>query len=568
MLHDRHRLLQTATALMLILAPSVAAQEDEPLPGVFGDVIDVRVVNLEVVVVDREGNRVHGLDKSEFQLEVDGEVKPIEFFNEVRGGVAVEGDNAEGALPGLAPGEPVGTSYLLFVDNFFPLQRDRDQVLDSLAEDLSLLTPDDRVAVVGWDGRTPEMISSWSQSQAEIRAALERAKERPSHGLQRLAEQRRFDYGQFLENSQEFRLDAEAIDRPADDLSVFGPSGYFADLTPEERFYTSLISSHVEKSVRAAAATVRSFASPPGRKVLILLMGGWPFLPGEFVVADTNRLIYDWGRSYAPGDLFRDLTDTANRLGYTIYPVDVEGLSMTGLPDASQRSSFGAAVSQRASFVREREVHATLGFIAAETGGEAFYNSERRLALERVVADTRSYYWLGFTPEWQGDDSVHDVRVTVRRPGLEVRTRKDFLDLSRQAETTMAVEGSLLFGVPLPGGRLDLNFGRPERSGRGKIEIPLTVGIPLEEVELLPTGQGNQRAANLELRIAVIDDEGNRAEVPTIPLNLEGRGAPGPDDVFVYETRLEMRRQPHQVVVAVYDVTSGSMISGSAEVSP
>lgn len=414
--------------------------------------------------------------------------------------------------------------------------------------------------MVAWDGRQPTMIASWSQSREAIRNAVEEAKNRPAMGLLRLAEQRRFDYGSLLEQSLDFRLAVEA--------EGIGSAAYLNDLTPEERFYISTLTGQVERSVRAAAATLRSFASPPGRKVLVLMMGGWPFLPGEFVLGDSARLIYDWGRSSSPGDLFRDLTDTANRLGYTIYPVDVEGLARGSLPDASQRSSFVAASTQDTSFAREREVHATLAFLAEETGGKAFYNAQRREALGEVVADTRSYYWLGFTPTWQGDDSVHDVEVRTTRPGLKARVRRDFLDLSRKAETTMAVESSLLFGVPLPGERLTLAFGRPERSGRRKVEVPLEVGIPLENVTLLPTGQGDQRAANLELRIAVIDEQGGRAEIPVIPVNLEGSGEPAANAVFTYETRIEMRRGTHQVVVAVYDVTSGTMISGSAEISP
>lgn len=549
-----------ACVLAALLVSPAGAQQDESLPGVFGDVIDVRVINLEVVVVDSDGNRVHGLDRSDFRLLVDGEERPVEYFNEVRGGVAVESEEGDESLPGLAPGEPVGTSYLVFVDDYFPLARDRDIVLGALSEDLAALSPEDRVAVVSWDGRKPELISSWSQSPARIREALEQARERPAMGLERMAEQRRFDFDDLLDESLDFRLGAEG--------GTFDPDAFRSQLTPEERFYASLISGQVERSVRAAAATLRSFASPPGRKVMILLMGGWPFLPGEFVVADTSRFIYDWGRSYAPGDLFRDLTDTANRLGYTIYPVDVEGLSQSGLPDAGQRSSFGAVAAQRASFAREREVHASLGFLAEETGGQAYYNSQRRDALGSVITDTRSYYWLGFTPSWQGDDEVHDVEVTVDRPGLEVRLRRDFLDLSRKAETTMAVEGSLLFGVPLPGERLALRFGKPERSGRGKVEVPLSIGIPLDDVSLLPTGEENRRAANLELRIAVIDDTGDRAEVPIIPITIVGEGRAAEGAVFNYETRLEVRRDPHQVVVAVYDVSSGTMISGSAAIDP
>ena len=45
----------------------VAVAQNE-LPGSFGEVIDVRVINLEVVVVDRDGVRVTGLKPEDFRL--------------------------------------------------------------------------------------------------------------------------------------------------------------------------------------------------------------------------------------------------------------------------------------------------------------------------------------------------------------------------------------------------------------------------------------------------------------------------------------------------------------------
>ena len=92
--------------------------------AILGEQIEVRVVNVETVVTDKQGNRITGLRPSDFQLQVDGKSVPIEYFNEVRGGQAVapgedEKTSPVKGLPSLAPGSPVGTSYLLFIDNFF-----------------------------------------------------------------------------------------------------------------------------------------------------------------------------------------------------------------------------------------------------------------------------------------------------------------------------------------------------------------------------------------------------------------------------------------------------------------
>ncbi|MCY3971427.1 MAG: hypothetical protein OXG74_15955, partial [Acidobacteria bacterium] len=72
-----------AVTTTLILAALPAAPQDTPLPDLFADVIDVRVVNVEVVVTDRKGNRIRGLEASDFELRVDGEPVPIEYFTEI-----------------------------------------------------------------------------------------------------------------------------------------------------------------------------------------------------------------------------------------------------------------------------------------------------------------------------------------------------------------------------------------------------------------------------------------------------------------------------------------------------
>lgn len=75
----------------LWLAATAAGQaSDPPLPEVFGEFLDVRVVNIEVVVTDGAGRRVSGLEVADFVLTVDGREVPIEYFSEVASGAARE----------------------------------------------------------------------------------------------------------------------------------------------------------------------------------------------------------------------------------------------------------------------------------------------------------------------------------------------------------------------------------------------------------------------------------------------------------------------------------------------
>ena len=53
--------------VLLLVLPGAAAQEP-PAPETFYESIDVEVVNLEVFVTDRQGNRVVGLTRNDFEI--------------------------------------------------------------------------------------------------------------------------------------------------------------------------------------------------------------------------------------------------------------------------------------------------------------------------------------------------------------------------------------------------------------------------------------------------------------------------------------------------------------------
>lgn len=553
-------LLSAILATVALTSPVTAQESTGPLPGIFGEVLDVRVVNLEVVVTDRDGIPIVGLGAEDFRLLVDGEEVPISYFSEVRGGLAVSPKDAAAdevpGIPELAPGDPVGTSYLVFIDEFFSVRVDRDRVLDGLAEDLALVGPNDRMAVVAYNGRDLEMLSTWSSSYEVLRRVFRDARMRPAMGLQREMERRQ------LAIDEEFSINqlvlAEFGDAP-------GATSRFRDrLTPQERSYVQRLAGQLDRSVAAAAATLRSFAKPPGRKVMLLLSGGWPYFPTDYLIGDFTRILTD--REGLEGEnLYSRLTDTANLLGYTLYPIDVPGMDR---PDVDVTRFTAARDPQEAgaAFLREQEVHYTLSYLARETGGKAFVNAARSEAFAETVSDTRSYYWLGFSPGREWDDARHDVRLEVVNGDFKVRSRSGFLDSSRQREVTMAVESTLLFGNTPTETGLVAEVGEPRKKGRRRMEVDLSVLIPLDSVTVLPVGE--EWGADLELRVAVQDEGGQRAGIPIIPLGLRLPKSPTAGAVGRYETKLVLRRQVHEAVVAVYDAASGRILSTSVRIAP
>jgi VWFA-related protein len=546
------KFLRLLTVLLALALPAAGQQQLAPEePSIFGETIDVRVVNVEVVVTDRQGNRVTGLGPNDFRLRVDGKDLPIEYFTEVRGGQAIAaapGDTAGSAiqgLPALAPGSAVGTSYLVFIDDYFAIGARRNEVLRELMEDLGRLGPEDRMAIVAFDGKKTDMLSNWSGIERELHRAFQEAMGRPSYGNQRLAEINNFETSR--------RLGVNSVDSRA---------AFANRLDLDELGHIELLTSQIQRSVLATVGTLRGFGAPPGRKVMILLSGGWPYSPADYVLNNPNRPILNRREVQQGEELYRPIVDTANLLGYTLYTVDVPGVDPHG-PSAADSGPSAGGLN-----LREQEIHAMLDFVAKETGGKALINGGRGEALQTAEADTRSYYWLGFTPQRERNDKRHDIRVEVTRPGLEARSRDNYFDLSRKSEVSMIVESALLFGNPPGAASMPMELGKPVASGRREIEVPVTIAIPLSSMTLVP--YDGKYVAELELRVSALDAKGNRADVPVIPIRLTTDKEPPKDGRghVRYETRLKLRKIGQHLLLAIFDPVSGKITTAEADVVP
>ncbi len=565
----------------LVLAPLGASAQEAP-PS-FGASIDVRVVNVEAVVTDRHGHRVSGLKPGDFILRVDGREMPIEYFSEVRDGEAqappagpAAPDQPAAPVQGVAEGR-VGTWYLVFIDDYFSVGLHRDAVLRGLKADLSRLGPEDRMAIVAYDGGRLAMLSNWSGSQADLARAFDQAMARRARGFSRQIERT------IADTDEAFAEEVDGAD--GDDggsLSVAHPPG----LTYIQRLYASDLIRQIRGDVQAAVSAMRAFAAPHGRKVMLLLSGGWPFSVQSYVARDDGKIptkeLPEGEKVYGP------LANTANLLGYTLYPVDVPGIQSGATdirPDNQSATQIVRQSPQRriespsvdappagieipvdvgSGNIPEGEVEGALKYLAQETGGRPILNSNRALALAMARDDTRSFYWLGFSPSWQHDDKRHEVRLEARRSGLAVRTRTGFLDLSRKAEAAMMVESALLFGNPPGALRMPLKVGAVVRPKPGELQVPLTLGLPVDLMTVVPDGE--KYTVQLELRFGASDAAGNTAEIPTVPITLTSDHPPAPGKVVRYETKVTLRGAADHLVVAAYDPLSGRIATAETDV--
>jgi VWFA-related protein len=537
-----------ALSLLFPLLPTARpARAQTDVSDRFGETVDVVVVGVEAVVTDRDGNRVPGLGPDDFRLLVDRRETEIEYFSEVRDGRAAEempGTAVDGPPPDTSPRS--ATNHLVFIDDFFAIRAHRNLVLKGLLGDLETLPPGDRMAVVAFDGEEIDVLAPWTGSREELRHGLSRALERDAHGLLRTTERLRR-----------------------------GEKGPWVDPTSQSR--------ELDRVFTAVHSTLQAIPRPEGRRILLLLGGGWP----------TDLYLLDPDEE-APNSTFRDdrlddreqtsgLADAANLLGYTVYPVDVQGLrnrqvavEREGTGPGAPRGGDGPGPS---GYTGELLRQDTLRLLADETGGRALLGSERTTAFASVVEDTRTYYSMGFTSRLRGDGSHHDIRVEVRRPGLSVRSRRGYRDVSRSTELDLPVESVLRFDAEGGEGAvsdlgvateddatLGVTLSEPRRADRGTMEATLQVEIPFDELTLLPTEEG--LLTRLEIRVAVRDERGELSEMALIPLNVLRKSPPPPGRMIRWGSDLTLRRERHDLVISVHDVASGKILTRRLTVEP
>jgi VWFA-related protein len=524
------------TAIAVAGAAGVWAQTQNQPQAAFADSIQVRALEIEAVVMDRDGQRIQGLGKDDFKLMVDGEEVPIDYFAEVRDGNYVQ---TVEAYPEVVAGKRSPTSYLLFIDEFFVLPNDRDQVLKAIIERIPNMEPGDQVAVTAWDGTELAVLTPWTSSQEEAAAALQAAMNRPAHGLRRETERRQYS----------------VTTRPEDMFrgggSLMDPSMDQYRLGTQERMYSDLLLHQLQGVVGAASATLRAFPTPPGRKVFMLLAGGWPMDVTSYIARDPSRAVYQRGIPEG-AEIYSQIITTANLLGYTAYPVDLPGMKTTTGADASRATSVGAGAIGFTEFTLEQEEHSSLRFIAAETGGLAFINGQRITSLSEVGEDVRSFYWISFSPTWAGDDEFHDIHVEVKNPDLRVRNRAGYADISPQSQIGMAVQTALLYG-PFGGQKdFEIEVTEAERAKKKRVDVTVKITVPLGKMTVVETPDGY--VAQGVLFVAALDPNGGRSDVPATPIAVVLDSPPGPRDVANYEMKLQLHRKTSRLTVAIYDV--------------
>lgn len=540
-------LFLTFTLLAPIAAADDRSTEEAVNEGPFLDVVDVNVVNIEVYVTDKKGNRITGLTKDDFALYEDGKPVQISNFYAVEGGAARDGTTLETVEVPAVPEDPlrVGTEdevpedqqlhLVLYVDNFNLHPFSRNRVFGFVRTFLRQnMRPGDRAMLISYD-RELHTRHPFTGDMELIASALYDIEDISAQGVHNDSA-RRDILRDITESEQILEVRGQAIT------------------------YAESIFNDLSFSIDAIKDVVESLAGLPGRKAILYISDGLPMRAGEDIfwaldskfrtsgsVLESHR--YDLSRRY------QELANHANANRTSFYTVDAAGLRTYSYIDPSNHlPGEGAHIDQ----IHFSNLQSTLQLMADETGGLSIYNTNNfGPMLTRVADDFNNYYSLGYSPVGTSEGRYHHLEVKLDGPrgkGLRVRHREGYRDkpvTTRMADTTLA---TLHYGYQKNGLGVQLEFGQTRREDDGQYLVPLRVKIPMAEISFLP--QEDFQRGRLRVFVAARDSNGGTAPVQEVPVPIDIPMAEferAQQQYYQYEISLLMRRGSQVVAVGVRD---------------
>lgn len=556
LLHGRPVPIALLLLVLLAVPPAFAQQQLPPS----SETIDVSIINVDVFVTDKKGNRVHGLTRDDFEIRENGKLQPItnfaEYAPETRradGTFGVEGGLAQ-AVVSAAP--PSKRTIVIFVD-LVPQPSARVREVFSALRDFvdKAVRPGDSATVVAFDARLITR-QEFTDDRKALSAALARLEDE-SIGV---AHQPGNLVRRAMASDQAEAMAIAALGN-ATKKQVRGEAASTADLERKSAELFEL----VEMGRKAAAMTslMESMSGVEGKKIMVLALHRFGLRAGFDGFAETSSP--DFALDLRVEKLRQSVMRTANANGVTLYPLHPLGLRWTNKTDAEEErpdvlsmdsdtdlQRFGAdnaiLVNQTASFIE----------LAKETGGlMAAGPSDIVDLLPRVVDDLESYYSLAYRVRPTGKDARRKVVVTAKNRDYEVRSRRAVIEKSDDTQMDDRVAANLYQPLEHSVIPIQVETGAVKKTAKKRWAVPVVVRVP---IGALTTRTSDARAMGSFSvfvgsggEFGVISDVEHRTQEYAIPLaDLENARR----SHFTYNVTIEIDQFPDALSVGVRDDVS------------
>ncbi|MBC8030600.1 MAG: VWA domain-containing protein [Pyrinomonadaceae bacterium] len=584
----RNYFIRDAALILLVVAVfatanKAQAQNTNPVRRA-DDVIriDTDLVQTHVMVFDKQGRFVEGLNRDQFELRVDSKLMPVAFFERVVAGSAAEaaqmkavsgvGDSATRTLATTSNVSVRGRTLFFFIDDLHlsldSLGRTRFAISHFIDHEMGR---NDQAGIITASGQIG-FLQQLTNNKTVLRAALSRI----SHKAYTVVDTETPTMTEFMALRIERRdIDAMGyyVGRCLKENPGYPPRKCIQAVTDRARMIIQQASTITIQTLWALEQLTNSSERLAGRKLILLISDG-------FFMGARDR--------YA--NVFEKLpkiTDEARRHGAVIYTIDARGL-ISGQADSMTRLVDGNGLLDRANLGEMPASQDALNALARDTGGRALRNSNSIADwVTNTLKETSNYYLLGWRPEADEQKSSKFKRVEVTvvgRPDLEVRFHRGYLPAKRStagiptavafeesraaqpaAENHQATQAS---EAEPSNGSASLGLLLPTVLATSYLDVPGSGPVLTSSFQIasnhLKYGDDGKQAAAIDLAGVVLNDQGKQATSFKTRLSVapqQGSPSSGGQTV-IYNHRTALAPGLYQVRIAARDALSGQ--AGSA----
>lgn len=519
---------------------------------------DVDVMQMQVSVVDGQGNFVHGLTPADFRLRVNGKDRQITTVYEVNlAGETVAGAGAvadAGFDTSAVP--PAGwRQWLLFFDVGFNSPRGiraaQEAAVTFMEEQVQ---PRDLVGVAAYTATAGvRLVAPLTRDRRQVMAALD--------GLGLKSAPGRVDAAGFI---SQLALESAALaDDSGDPAGAGGPGidgSAEADALVREALQTvnslefDQYSSAVAQYTGQLGTLAELLQTIRGRKQVVFFSKGFDdgVLSGQSLddfAATTDAMQQDQGLAIAQAgtesrfgsaDVRSELDDSIDAMraaDAVIHIFDASGVGgerQSGFSrGASPTGNFASGTSSggnSGSFASRGSTRGALTALAEGTNGTMTWDTNDLTgAMAELERSTRSFYVMAFARD-KGDKKVLDIKVETKRPGAKIASAPtrlappaDYKDMDGRRRSVQLAE-FITKGIIESNMSVDV-AATPFRGDDNVSRIGVVVEIPWEQLEEFADETGG--TISLDLFSYVLDSNGTIIDASNQRVGLDFKAMSG-----------------------------------------
>ncbi len=543
--------------LLVVVSFTGPAARAQKIPTL-GETIEVSIVNIDVVVTDKAGKRVHALRQDDFEIYEDGRKQPLSHFAEYSGDANRVALSADAGTPQPSSPPPQRRTLIIFIEEFKLPGFRVDTFIGSIKELVrNTIRPGDAVSLVTFDGTARVRIAA-TGDVAEMERELDEIARECSGPVREKVQIAAVEAA----DVRAFNAEAVAM-AAARGLYMSQPSDTDVAVNAAR---LHAIEARVEMNRRVATINtlIHGMAGIEGKKILVLAthrLGEYTGAEYYYSAGVTDNLIPAIERAdFDNRPAVRSIVANANASGVTIYPVFPTGLDHTPADPTVRDISRLVLVNEMVA----------LKEIAEQTGGATSYGTLNTASMMPSVAeDMSNYYSLAYRAAPRSDDYARKIVVKMKNPALVARARREFVEKSDDSQMRDRVL-AMLHDAPMESSfQLSAELGTTRKTGRRTQTAPLKVRIPINALTLLPQGGKHSGAFTIYAisggKLGEISEVTRRTQSFDVPAADLQRALAG---YFTYDFDVIVSPLTKEVAIGVLDEVSKTYGMVSVPVAP